>query len=147
MYCCGSHLHAFPDVPPEKAFGFPYIAAWIISAIVFSVYSRAASACFSPFSIVVIAVFALIPAHVIASAVSGPSGVRKALSSLVRPRGWWGWYLLAAALPLASRLASAWVSKQLGWRFLSDPQPLTNPLKLTGSIQVIFLYTILYAGG
>jgi membrane protease YdiL (CAAX protease family) len=136
-----------PDYPPQKPFRFPFIASWIVSTLVFSVYSRATSPSFSPFSIVVFAVLALVPAYIIASAVSGPSGVRRALSSLVRPRGWWGWYVIAVALPLASRLASVWVSKQLGWEFLSDPQPLTNPLKLTGAILVIFLYTILYAGG
>jgi uncharacterized protein len=96
---------------------------------------------------VIFAGLALIPALVIGSAVSGPSGVRSTLLSLVRPRGWWGWYVLAVVLPLASRLAGVWVSKQIGWAFLSSPRVPGNLQELAGSVLVIFLYTLLYAGG
>lgn len=55
--------------------------------------------------------------------------------------------MLAAALPLALRLASVWLSSRLGWELTSDPRPAAQPLALAGSVLVIFLYTLLCAGG
>jgi membrane protease YdiL (CAAX protease family) len=95
----------------------------------------------------IFAVLALVPAYIIASAVSGPSGVRRTLLSLARPRGWWGWYVLAVVLPLALRLVSVWLSKQMGWELLSNPSVPSSPMQLAGSILVVFLYTMIYAGG
>lgn len=145
-------LVARTDPTPAKngrplSFWVPFITSWIVSGLVLAANSPATSAGASPALLVIFAGLALIPALVIGSAVSGPSGVRSALSSLVRPRGWWGWYVLAVVWPLASRLGGVWVSKQLGWELLSSPQVPANVQELAGPILVSFLYTLLYAGG
>lgn len=133
--------------PRSMRFWLPFIAGWIVSTLVFWGNSVAGGTSFSPVALVIFAVLALVPAYIIASAVSGPSGVRKTLSSLARPKGWWGWYVLAVALPLVLRLASVWLSRQIGWEFLSDSQAPSSPMELAGSVLVIFLYTLFYAGG
>ena len=140
---CSSPYQASRPVPFRLAF----FGAWIACALVLTAYIHYTSEGSPPAALVVFAVLALIPAFVIASAVSGASGVQRTLSSLVRPKGWWGWYLLAVALPLALRLASVWLSGRLGWELMSDPRPPADPLKLAGSVLVIFLYTLLCAGG
>ncbi len=134
------------DSPPLP-FWLSFIAAWIVSVLVLSANSPATSAGASPALFVIFAVLAFTPAFVIGSAVSGSPGIRRTLSSLVRPRGCWGWYVLAMALPLASRLLSVWISRQIGWELLSDPMPPSSLPALAGSVLVAFLYTLFYAGG
>jgi membrane protease YdiL (CAAX protease family) len=128
-------------------FWLPFVAGWIVSTLAFFIYSGAAKSSSWPIVLLIFAVLALVPAYIIASAVSGPSGVRRTLSSLARPRGWWGWYVLAVVLPLALRLVSVWLSKQMGWELLSNPSVPSSPMQLAGSILVVFLYTMIYAGG
>jgi len=134
-----------PDRPTP--FWKPFLGAWVVCALVFSTYNILTTPGAHPVVHVIFAGFAIIPAFVIASAFSGAAGVRRTLSSLTRPQGWWGWYLLALLLPLAIRLISVWVSNQLGWEFMSNPQPPTDLLNLTISVLVIFVYTLIYAGG
>jgi membrane protease YdiL (CAAX protease family) len=124
----------------------PIVLAWGASALILALNSPAASAA-SPAVLVVFAALALVPAYVISSAFNGPPGVRETLSSMIRPRGWWGWYLLAVLLPPALRLLSAMLSQYMGWEFITHPALPTDPLKLAGSVLILFLYTLLYAGG
>jgi membrane protease YdiL (CAAX protease family) len=124
-----------------------FFAGWIISTMAFFFYSGAFKESSWPIVLVIFSILGLVPAYIIASAVSGPSGVRRTLSSIMRPKGWWGWYVLALALPVAFRLISVWLSRQLGWELLSDPEIPTNLLELAGSILVVFLYTLIFAGG
>jgi membrane protease YdiL (CAAX protease family) len=133
--------------PPSIPFWLSFIAGWLVSTFAFSIYNYATSTNFSPFAIVIFAVLALVPAYIIASVVSGPSGVRRTLSSLVRPGGGWGWYVLAVALPLVSQLVSVWLSKQIGWELQGEPQVASNPISLASAVVVFFLYTLIYAGG
>lgn len=139
--------------PPSTRVGRPapfwlsFLGAWIACTFILVKYQRVTSPGTSFVAQVIFAGLALIPAFVIASAFSGPSGVRRTLSSLVRPRGGCGWYLLALLLPLVFRLVSVWVSEQLGWQLITNPQPPSNILQLAGSVLVIFLYTLVYAGG
>ncbi len=125
----------------------PFLGAWVVCTLVFSTYNLVTTPSAHPVVHVIFAGLAVIPAFVIASAFSGAAGVRRTLSSLTQPRGWWGWYLLALLIPLAIRLISVWVSNQLGWEFMSNPQLPTNLMNLTISVLVIFLYTLVYAGG
>ena len=133
--------------PRPMPFWLPFIPGWILSTLAFFVYSGAAEGSSWPIVLVILAVLALVPTYILASAVSGPPGVRRTLSSIWRPRGWWGWYVLAVALPVVFRLVSVWLSKQIGWELLSDPQIPSDPAELGGSILVVFLYTLFYAGG
>jgi membrane protease YdiL (CAAX protease family) len=133
--------------PRPMPFWLPFIMGWIVSTLAFFVYSGAAKGSSWPIVLAILAVLALVPAYIIATAVSGPPGARMTLSSLARPRGWWGWYVLAVAMPLGFRLASVWLSRQIGWELLSEPQAPSSPVELAGSILVAFLYTLFYAGG
>ncbi|MHC4560733.1 MAG: CPBP family intramembrane glutamic endopeptidase, partial [Planctomycetota bacterium] len=129
-------------------FRLAFLIAWIVCTIIFFAYQRVSSPEKAPLAaIIVFAIFALVPAYIIASAFSRSSGVRRTLSSLVRPRGGWYWYLVALLLPLAIALISVWVSKLLGWRLLSEPERPSSLLQLAASILIIFLYTFIYAGG
>jgi len=128
-------------------FRLAFLGAWIACAAVLIAYRICTMEGSHHAVFVIFAVLALIPAFIIASALAGPSGVRATLSALVRPKGWWGWYLLAVGLPLGIRLASVWLSGRLGWELMSDPGPLGDPLTLAGSALMIFLYTLLCAGG
>lgn len=143
-----SRVSSSPDEGPRPMpFWLPFLPGWIVSTLAFFVYSGAAKGSSWPIVLVVLAVLALVPAYILASAVSGPPGVRRRLSSLKRPRGWWGWYVLAVALPVVLRLASVWLSRQIGWELLSNPQASSSPAELAGSVLVVFLYTLFYAGG
>jgi membrane protease YdiL (CAAX protease family) len=140
--------------PPSTRLGRPahfrlcFLGAWIACTLIFFTYQRMTSSEEIPLAaMVVFAVFALIPAFIIASAFSRSSGVRRTLSSLVRPRGGWYWYLAALLLPLVIAFVSVWVSKLLGWQLLSDPEPPSSLFKLAGSVLIIFLFTFIYAGG
>jgi membrane protease YdiL (CAAX protease family) len=128
-------------------FWLSFAAGWIGSTLIFLFYNGLPAARSSPIVVVIFAILALVPAYIIASAASGPSGVRSALSTLIRPRGWWGWYAVALALPLVSRLASVWLSRVIGWSLLSSPQVPSNLLDVAGSVLIVFLYTFVYAGG
>jgi uncharacterized protein len=123
-----------------------FVLAWGVSALILAANSRAASGA-SPAAFVIFAALALVPAYVISSAFNGAPGVRATLSTLIRPRGGWGWCLLAALLPPASRLLSSALSQLMGWGLITRPAPPTGPLELTGSVLIVFLYTLLYAGG
>jgi membrane protease YdiL (CAAX protease family) len=129
-------------------FWLAFLGAWIVCTFIFFAYQRMTSPDETPLAaIIVFAVFALIPAFIIASAFSKSSGVRKTLSSLVRPKGWWGWYLASLFLPLVLAFLSVWISKLLGWQLLSNPEPPSGFLNLAGSVLIIFLFTLIYAGG
>lgn len=139
--------------PPSTRVGRPapfwlsFLGAWIACTFILAKYQLVTSPGTSFVAQVIFAGLALIPAFVIASAFSGPSGVRRTLSSLVRPRGGCGWYLLALLLPLVFGLVSVWVSEQLGWQLITTPQPPSSLFQLAGSVLVSFLYTLVYAGG
>ena len=139
--------------PPSKRVGRPahfwlsFLGAWIACAFILVTYQLATSPDIPLVAHVIFAGLALIPAFIIASAFSGSSGVRRTLSSLVRPRGGWYWYLVALFLPLVIALISVWVSKQLGWQLLSSPQRPSSLFQLAGTVLVIYLYTLVYAGG
>jgi membrane protease YdiL (CAAX protease family) len=125
-----------------------FLGAWIACTFIFFAYQRMTSPEETPLAaMVVFAVFALIPAFIIASAFSRSSGVRRTLSSLVRPRGGWYWYLVALLLPVVLALVSLWVSKLLGWELLGDRERPSSLLQLAGSVLIIFLFTLVYAGG
>jgi uncharacterized protein len=125
----------------------PFTLAWGASTLILALNSRAAASGASPVVFVIFAALALVPAFVISSAFNGPLGVRVTLSSMVRPSGWWGWYLLALLLPPATRLFSLALSQSMGWELLTRPALPAGPLNLAGSVPTIFLYTLLYAGG
>jgi uncharacterized protein len=141
---------ATPAQPQRARAGqpwIPFVIAWGASTLILALNSRAAASGASLGVFIIFAALALVPAYVISSAFNGAPGVRATLSSMVRPRGWWGWYLLALLLPPASRLFSAALSQYMGWELVTRTPLPADPLKLAGSVLTLFLYTLLYAGG
>jgi membrane protease YdiL (CAAX protease family) len=124
-----------------------FFGSWIVCALILGLYQFVTSSVTSIAAYVIFAILALIPAFVIASAFSGAPGVRRTLSSLARPRGGFGWYLLAVLFPVTLYGVSVWVSEMLGWPFMSSPQPSSSLSQLAGSVLVISFYTLVYAGG
>ncbi|TFH35990.1 MAG: CPBP family intramembrane metalloprotease [Anaerolineales bacterium] len=124
-------------------FWLSFIAGWIVSTLAFVVFNDEAS---SPVVWVVFGVLALVPAYIIASVTYRLSGLRSS-RSVARPKGWWVWYIVAVVLPLGLRLISVWLSRLIGWDLESDPQLPSRQIELAGSVLVVFLYTMIWAGG
>jgi len=147
-FACVITARLLPARTQFAFFRYPWIAfviAWGLSTWVLAAYSPAAAS--APITLVIFAFLALPPAYVISSAFSGPPGVRATLSSLIRPPGRWVWYLIALLIPPTTRLLSAYLSRIMGCELLSNPPLPANPLDLAGAVGIVFLYTILYAGG
>ena len=136
-----------PRTDRRRARWIAFVVAWIAAAFIFTLNVAATSRIRSPFAIAVYAIIGLVPAFVVSSAFSGIPGVRKSLSSLVKPPGHWGWYLLAVLLAPVLRLLSVALSRALGWPFLSQPASTSGGWERIGAIVVSFLYTFVFAGG
>lgn len=87
---------------------------------------------------VVFALVAVIPAGLVATALSGAPGVRRTFSALMRPTGHRGWYVLAIGLPVALRLLSVGLARVLGWKLLTEPDPggIWSAMLLHASVNV-----------
>lgn len=62
-------------------------------------------------------------------------------------KGRWVWYLAAVVVPFVLRVASVWLSRLIGWGLESDPQLPSSLTELAGSVLVVSLYTMIWAGG
>jgi membrane protease YdiL (CAAX protease family) len=131
----------------RRSWWLAFAPAWFAATAILAWYNLATAPGMSLVAVVVYAVLAVPPAYVLASAFSTVPGVRQTLSSLVRPTGRWGWYLLALLLPPAIWLLGAWLSRQAGWPLVSYPALAPDALQLAASVTGVFLYTVLYAGG
>jgi membrane protease YdiL (CAAX protease family) len=123
-----------------------FAVAWVVSTLAFVLNAQVTGGVVAPVTVAIFALFGLFPAWAISSAFSPVSGVRKNLSSLVRPTGHWVWYLLALLYPPISRWLGVVISDAMGWARLSAPAPIGG-LALVRLASIYFLYTALYAGG
>jgi membrane protease YdiL (CAAX protease family) len=123
-----------------------FAGAWAVATLAFVLNAQLTGGAITPVTIAIFVLFGLFPAWVISSAFSPVSGVRKSLSSLVRPRGHWIWYLLALLYPPFSRWLGVAISDALGWERLTAPPPIGG-LELVRLASISFLYTALFAGG
>jgi membrane protease YdiL (CAAX protease family) len=128
-------------------FRLALFGAWIVCAAIFVVNQALTRPDIPVPALVLFVLIAVIPATLLAAAASGAPGVRHTLSSLARPRGHWGWYLLALLLPVAMRLVSVRLAHLLGWRMLTDPAPALASPRQWATVVVTFLYTLIYSGG
>ncbi len=130
---------------PRRAFWIALLGAWVASALVFLVHHAfIEGVTLSPALIGLIAVAVVPVAFVIASAYSRIPSVRRYLSSLVRPRGVWGWSLLALVLPPASILLSLPVGNVLGRPPIPAQRFPDMNLALIGLFAVKFLYQLFF---
>lgn len=123
-----------------------FLVVWIMATIAFTLNVITTSELESPFAIVIYAIIALLPAYVVSSAFSKFPGVRKSLSSLVKPKGHFGYYLFALLMAPAIKLISVPISNTIGVELISVPD---NPggIQLIVLVLALFSYGFLFTGG
>ena len=94
---------------------------------------------------VVSAITGLLPAFVASSAFSTIPGLRAHLRTYRKPRGAFGYYLLALFLFPTIWLLGNLLSRALGMEVPFSRYPIMD-LKLLGMVMITFLYGIIYAG-
>jgi membrane protease YdiL (CAAX protease family) len=132
--------------PPTESqsirFWIPFAAGWLVSTLGFGLYNQTTS----PVVWVILGLLALVPAYIVGSIVSRLSGLRNKRFP-TQPKDRWLWYLLAVILPVALRMISVGLSRLIGWGFESSPELPSSLMELAGSVLVVFLYTMVWAGG
>jgi membrane protease YdiL (CAAX protease family) len=136
-----------PDQYPKKHRRIAFWVTWVVATASFTLYTIYTSGLASSFAIIIFAVFALPPAFVVSSSYSKFPGIRKSLSSLLNPRGSIGWYLFALFIPWVTKWISLPFNSGLGWKTLSEPDPVPSLSAWTIMLTVSFLYMLLFAGG
>jgi len=136
-------------VPIEKEkikWRITFLFIWIIATIAFTLNVLTTTELESPFAIVIYAIIALLPAYVVSSAFSKFHSVRKSLSSLVKPKGHFGYYLFALLMAPTIKLISVPISAIIGLDLISVPD---NPggMQLIILILTLFFYGFLFTGG
>jgi len=124
-----------------------FFVTWIIGTLIFSYNVETTSGIESPAVFLLFAILGLLPAFVIASVFSNYSSVRKSLSSLLKPKGHYGWYLFALFIVPAIRIVSIPLTQLFGLEEIDDPNPEGNILELAGMIAVSFFYGLVFTGG
>jgi len=129
----------------RKAPWIAFLIAWVVSALVWLVYTVCIDQVpFSP-ALVGLTLVSVVPVpFVISMAYSRIPAVKRSLSSLTRLRGVWGWSLLALVLYPALILLSIPVSKLLGRQPIAAPQFPETALALIGLIAMKFLYQFFF---
>ena len=87
----------------------------------------------------------LLPAFVASSVFSTIPGVRAHLCTYIKPRGAFGYYLLALVLVPAIWLLGNLLSRALGMEVPFSRYPVVD-FKFLGKVMITFLYGIIYAG-
>ena len=134
-----------PRQGKRKASWIAFLAAWVVSGLVWLAYLTSVSS--TPFSpgLVVFSLAVVMPvAFVISRAYSRIPAVKVYLSTLLRLRGVWGWVLLALVFYPALVLLLIPVNNFFGRQPITDyPLPVFD-LSLIGLIAVSFLYQFLF---
>jgi membrane protease YdiL (CAAX protease family) len=124
-----------------------FLVTWIIGTVIFTFNVKTTSEIESPVAIVFYAIVGLLPAFVLASVFSKFPGVRKSLSSLLKPKGFVRWYVFALLFAPVIKLISIPITNQLGLEVISEPDQVRGLLQLVGLITVSFLYGFVFTGG
>jgi membrane protease YdiL (CAAX protease family) len=124
-----------------------FLVTWIIATGVFTLNVKTTSEIESPVAIIFYAIVGLLPAFVLACVFSKFPGVRKSLSSLLKPKGHIGWYLFALLFAPVIKLISIPITSQLGLEVISEPEQVSGLSQLVGLIVVSFLYGLVFTGG
>ena len=124
-----------------------FMVIWIICTAAFTLNVKMTSGLESIFVIVIFAIIGLLPTLVILSAFSKFPGVRKSLSSLIKPSGHYGYYLFALLMAPTIKIISIPITKISGFGMISTPELDGGTWQITGFIIISFLYGFFYAGG
>ena len=140
-------IEPVPSVNTHKKKHVTFLITWIIATVIFTFNVKTTSEIESPVAIVFYAIVGLLPAFVLASVFSKFPGVRKSLSSLLKPKGNIGWYLFALLFAPVIKLVSIPITNLLGLEAISEPDQVSGVLQLVGLIAVSFLFGFFFTGG
>ena len=123
-----------------------FIVVWILASVIIIIELIVREQLDLSTTLVVISVITgLLPAFVASSAFSTIPGVRAHLRTYIKPRGAFGYYLLALVLFPAIWLLGNLLSRALGMEVLFSSYPVVD-VKLLGMVILFFLYNIIYGG-
>ena len=138
-------LKSRPRQGSRKPAGIAFIVVWILASLIIilqlTVNQKMA---WSTHLGVICVITGLLPAFVASSAFSTIPGVRAHLRTYIKPRGAFGYYLLALVLFPAIWLLGNVLSRALGMEVPFSSYPVD--VKLLGMAIITFLYGIIYAG-
>jgi membrane protease YdiL (CAAX protease family) len=140
-------IEPVPSGNTRKKKRITFLVTWIIATVIFTFNVKTTSEIESPVAIVFYAIVGLLPAFVLASVFSKFPGVRKSLSSLLKPKGNVGWYLFALLFAPVIKLVSIPITNQLGLEVISEPDQVSGLLQVVGLIAVSFMYGFVFTGG
>lgn len=139
-------LRPRPKEGSRKPAAIAFIAVWIVATLIIALDQVVREQlALSPLMIVISVVTALLPAFVVSSAFSTIPGVGDHVSTLVRPRGATGYYLLALVLFPAIWLLGILVSRILGMEIPDSNYPGFDA-RLVGIILLFFLMNFIFGG-
>lgn len=107
-----------------------FLVTWIIVTVIFTFNVITTSDIESPVAVVFYAIVGLLPAFVLASVFSRFPGVRKSLSSLLKPKGHVWYYIFALLFAPVIKLASIPITNSLGMEVISEPDQVSNLMEL-----------------
>ena len=126
--------------PARIAFAVMWILASLIITLFITVYQQME---LSLRLVIVCVITALLPAFVGSSVFSSVPVVRDQLRTYVKPKGSWGYYLLALILIPAIWILGNLLSRALGTEVSFFRNPVVD-LNLLGMASLFFLYNVIY---
>lgn len=122
------------------------VVVWILASLIIILYLTVNQQMdLSTRLLITSAITGLLPAFVGSSVFSTIPGVREQLRTYIKPRGPFGYYLLALVLFPAIWLLGNLLSRALGMEVPFSSHPVVD-VKLLGMVLLFFLYNIIYGG-
>ncbi|HCU57862.1 MAG TPA: hypothetical protein DF984_06525 [Anaerolineaceae bacterium] len=139
-------IHPRPTQGSRKPAIISFVITWLLAGPVIVLYlTMNQKMDLTTWLVIVSSIAALLPALVIASIISTVPGVREMLQTYRKPRGSFGYYLLALFL-----IPALWVGGNLLGRAFGLQGPLVRALvvdlKWFGLVTLFFLYNVIYGG-
>jgi membrane protease YdiL (CAAX protease family) len=135
-----------PRQDSRKPAVIAFIVVWILASLIIieflTVYQQMD---LSTGLVIVCVITGLLPAFVVASAFSTIPGVRDLLRTYIRPRGSFGYYLLALFLFPAFWFLGNLLSRAMGMEVPFSSYPAVD-VKVLGTVLLFFLYNFIYGG-
>jgi membrane protease YdiL (CAAX protease family) len=139
-------LKPHPRQGSRKPAVISFIVAWILaSGIIIMDLMTNGQRNFSTTLVVISIITGLLPAFIVSSVFSTIPGVRAHLVTYIKPRGPFGYYLLALVLFPAIWILGYFLSRALGMEVQFSNYPLFDA-RLLGMVILFFLYNFIYGG-
>jgi membrane protease YdiL (CAAX protease family) len=139
-------LKPHPRQGSRKPAVISFIVAWILaSGVIIMDLMTNGQRNFSTTLVVISIITALLPAFIVSSVFSTIPGVRAHLVTYIKPRGPFGYYLLALVLFPAIWILGYFLSRALGMEVQFSNYPLFDA-RLLGMVILFFLYNFIYGG-